>query len=154
MEAQEINMNNLMFDNFERTFSMFNIMFIIVSIIIGFGFIFVILSIVSPKFRGKLMSKQIKATKHMVDYSKEDIEDIGTNLGNIAIKTKKNILDESEDTLRDITNREANIKKGYVKEMASAIHDGLTENATIYCKYCGSLIDSDSTFCKKCGKKQ
>ena len=23
-----------------------------------------------------------------------------------------------------------------------------------YCKHCGTSIDSDSTFCKKCGKEQ
>ena len=44
---------------------------------IWFGiFIFVILSIVSPKFRGKIMSNQVKAVKHMADYSKEDLKTI------------------------------------------------------------------------------
>ena len=55
---------------------MFDIMFTIVPMFIGIVFIFVILSIISPKFRGKMMSRQIKATKHMVDYSKEDLEDL------------------------------------------------------------------------------
>ena len=31
---------------------------------------------VSPKLRGKWMSRQIKATKHMIKYSKEDLKDI------------------------------------------------------------------------------
>lgn len=147
-------MNDFVFNNFERSFSMFNIIFTICIIIFIVVFIFAVLSIFSPKFRGKLMSRQIKATKHMVDYSKEDIEDIGTNLGNVAIKTKKNILNENEEILKEMKNKEANINSEYVREMASAIHDGLTENDTVYCKHCGSLIDSDSTFCKRCGKKQ
>lgn len=154
MEVREVNMEDMMFSNFERSFSAFNIIFIVASVFIALGFIFVILSIVSPKFRGKMLSRQVKATKHMVDYSKEDFEDIGTNLGNVAINTKKNILDQNEDALRDIANREANIKKGYVKTMVNAIHEGLTEEDTIYCKHCGATIDSDSKFCKRCGKEQ
>ena len=54
-------------------------------------FIFVILSIFSPKFRGKLMSHQVKAVKHMTDYSKEDLEDIADAEAYIladSIKTK------------------------------------------------------------------
>lgn len=153
MEVQEVNMY-FMFNNFDQTFSTFNIIFIITSIFIGLVFIFVILSIVSPKFRGKFMSRQIRATKHMIDYSKEDLEDLGTSMGNIAINMKKNILTENEDSLREMTDMEANIKKGYVKTMAKSIKDGLTEDNTIYCKHCGSMIDSDSRFCKKCGKEQ
>jgi len=142
-------MNNSMFDNMNQGISTFNIIFVIVSVIIGLGFIFVILSMVSPKFRGKMMSRQIKATKHMVDYSKEDLEDLSST----AINIKKNILDENEDVLREMSDKEANIKKGYVKTMANAIKEGLEED-TIYCKHCGSMIDSDSKFCKKCGKEQ
>lgn len=144
-------MTNVMFDNFFRGF---NIMFIIVSIFILIVFIFVILSIISPKFRGKIMSRQVKATKHMINYSKDDLEDIGTNLGNVAVNMKKNILDENEEKLREVMNQEADIKKDYVKTMASAVHDGFTNDDTMYCKHCGSMIDSDSSFCKNCGKKQ
>ena len=100
------------------------------------------------------MSRQIRATKHMVDYSKEDLEDIGTTLASTAVKTKMNILNENEENLKELANREANIKKDYVKTMASALRDGLNDNDTIYCKYCGNMIDSDSTFCKHCGKEQ
>ncbi|MDR3217174.1 MAG: zinc ribbon domain-containing protein [Clostridiaceae bacterium] len=28
------------------------------------------------------------------------------------------------------------------------------EKYTLYCKYCGEVIDSDSVFCKACGRKQ
>lgn len=48
------------------------ILFYIVPILIGITFIMTIALMVSPKLRGKLMSRQIKATKHMMDYSKED----------------------------------------------------------------------------------
>ena len=33
--------------------------------------------------------------------------------------------------------------------------EGLTEEESdVYCKHCGASIDSDSTFCKACGRKQ
>lgn len=41
-----------------------------------------------------------------------------------------------------------------ISPKARAIKEGLTEDETIYCKHCGASIDSDSTFCKKCGKEQ
>jgi len=81
----------------------------------------------NPKLRGKLMSNQIKATKYMVNESKEDIQDITTN---IADATKDGV---------EITTR--------------AIKNGITQNL-MFCKHCGYEIDSDSKFCKKCGKEQ
>ena len=40
------------------------------------------------------------------------------------------------------------------KEIAKGIREGLAEEQTVYCKHCGALIDSDSRFCKSCGKEQ
>ena len=39
------------------------------------------------------------------------------------------------------------------KEIAKGVKTGLSDNTEFYCKLCGSQIDSDSIFCKKCGKK-
>lgn len=54
-----------------------NILFIVIfSVIIltSIGiFIVVIASIFSPKFQGKMMGKQIKATKYMIDETKDDM---------------------------------------------------------------------------------
>lgn len=143
MEVQEISMLN-------NSFSIFNIMFVGISVFSILIFCFVIAMIISPKLRGKFMSNHVKATKHMINYSKEDLEDISST----AINMKKNILDENEDALRDISNKEADIRKDSIKTMASAIKEGLDNQDTMYCKHCGSVIDSDSKFCKKCGKKQ
>ena len=106
---------------------MFDVMFVIVPIIACLVFVFVIASFVSPKFRGKMMSSQIKAAKYMMDESKEDLKSVSDD---IAYATKSGI-----------------------KTTARAIKEGLTED-NIYCKHCGSEIDSDSKFCKKCGKEQ
>lgn len=131
---------------------MFDIMFIIVPIFIGVVFIFTFAMIISPKLRGKIMSRQIKATKYMMDNSKEDLESIGTTAGNVSVNVRKNVLDANEDVMRDMATREANINKEAVETTARAIRDGFVGDS-IYCKYCGSKIDEDSKFCKKCGKE-
>ena len=69
------------------------------------------------------------------------------------IEVRKRILDKHEEDLKDLSLREANIEKEGIKVKAKALKDGFV-NESIYCKYCGELIDSDSIFCKKCGKKQ
>lgn len=105
----------------------FNIMFTIVPILVLCGFIFTIATIISPKLRSKFMSKQIKATKYMID--------------------------ENEEILKDIATTNANISKDGIEITARVIKDGLT-NDTIYCKHCGKAIDEDSKFCKHCGQEQ
>ena len=107
---------------------MIDALFIIVPIFIGTVFIFVIAMIVSPKLRGKMMSRQIKASKYMMEESKEDIKSISDNM---AYATKDSI-----------------------KTTVGAIKKGLTEDDSMFCKHCGSAIDADSKFCKKCGQKQ
>ena len=106
---------------------MIDIIFIIVPIFIGIIFIFLIAMFISPKFRGKMMSRQIKAQKYMIDEVKDDLKSISDDM---AFATKDG-----------------------VKTVAGAIKDGFTKNS-IFCKHCGSEIDEDSKFCKKCGKEQ
>lgn len=107
---------------------MFDLLFLIVPFLIICTFIYVFVMIISPKARGKIMSRQIKATKYMVDESKDDIESISTNMANA---TKKGIM-----------------------TTASAMASGFKNNENMYCKHCGSQIDTDSKYCKHCGKKQ
>jgi len=134
----------------------FNISFIMFFVIGGISlaiFIFVLVSIFNPKMRGKMISNQVKAMRHGVDFAKEDLEHMNTTLGNLSIDTKKNIYDENEDILKDLASRSANINKDAIKTVTSAIREGLTSDNKIYCKYCGEAIDEDSKFCKKCGKE-
>ena len=106
---------------------MFEAMFVIVPVFVGIVFIFVIAMFISPKFRGKMMSRQIKAQKYMMDDSKEDLKSISDDM---AYATKDGI-----------------------KTAARAIKEGFTQS-NVFCKHCGSEIDEDSKFCKKCGKEQ
>ena len=121
------------------------ILFYIVPILIGITFVLMIALMISPKLRGKLMSRQIKATKHMMDYSKEDLKDILSTSADIGINAEK----EMEDNV----TRKANINKKGIEITTNAIKEGLTRSK-IYCKHCGKLIDDDSKFCKSCGKEQ
>ena len=97
--------------------------FILVTIII----IFSIIMAFSPKLRGKMMSKQIKAGKYAMDESKED--------------------------LKSITDDVAYATKDGIKTTVGAIKEGFIKS-NVFCKHCGNEIDADSKFCKKCGKEQ
>jgi len=130
--------------------SMFDIMFVIVPILIFAGFVFTFALLLSPKLRGTLMSKQIDAANYMIKESKNSLSD----LAGTAMDIKKNILTENEDVLKEMYTKEAEIEKEGLKIKTSAIKEGLSGTKNNYCKHCGSLIDSDSRFCKSCGKKQ
>jgi len=85
--------------------------------------------------------------------STKGLEKTLTNLGGAAARAQNNIINNNEDILKETANKTANINKDAVKTMAHAIKEGFTEDV-IYCKHCGALIDSDSKFCKSCGKEQ
>ena len=130
----------------------FDVMFIISIIIFVLIFTFVILMIFSPKLRGKMMSNQVKSLRYMTDYSKEDMENAMTNLGQVSINTKSKILNDNEDKLKDIMDKSADISKDAISTTVGAIKKGIKDN--MYCKHCGKLIDKDSKYCKHCGKEQ
>lgn len=107
-------------------FELFDFMFTFVPIMILVIFVITIITIISPKFRGKLMSRNIKAMRYAID--------------------------EAENDLKMINDKTANAESDAITTKTRAFKKGF--NDEVYCKHCGYLIDSDSTFCKKCGKKQ
>ena len=113
-----------------QTFDLLASIIIILAVVFT---IFTILVVFSPRVRGWFMSLNVKAKKHMMDNSKEDIASISSDM---ADATKEGI----ETTARAI-------KKGLTEDSSST-----TEK--MYCKHCGKEIDIDSTFCKYCGKEQ
>lgn len=140
--------------DFELISSIMPVMFIIIFAIAGFIFLFVMINMFSPKARGKMMSKQIEAMKHMTNYSRDDIEDVITTLGNVSANAQNNIINQNEDILKNIATKQANINKDAIKTTVGAIKEGFSDNNTVFCKHCGSVIDADSRFCKVCGKEQ
>lgn len=129
------------------------ILFFIIPILVVLTFIFTIALMVSPKLRGKWMSKQIEATKHMMEYSKDDLKDILSTSKSVEVNAEKEILDNNEEIMKNNVTRKANINKEGIEITAKAIKEGLTNNK-VYCKYCGKLIDSDSKYCKVCGREK
>ena len=128
---------------------MFDVMFVVIPIFIGIVFIFVLAMVISPKFRGKMMARQVKSVKYMLDESKKDLE----AMGGTAINVKKNIVDNNEEFLKKISAKEGEIAGFGIEKKVRAIKKGLLEDE-MYCKHCGESIDADSKYCKKCGKEQ
>ena len=120
-----------------------------------FFFIFILTTMLNPKKQGKMLSKQIKAMKHMVDYTKDDLEEMITDLGGISVNAQNNIINENEDNLRNIVNKTADIHKDAITTTVKAVKDGLTDTSSDiqFCSNCGKTIDKNSNFCKYCGHK-
>lgn len=89
--------------------------------------IFVLVIFFNPKLRAKFMSHQLKASKYM--------------------------MEENEELLKELSTKSANLSKDGIKIKAGAVKEGFSVGS-IYCKHCGFAIDSDSKFCKACGKRQ
>ena len=108
--------------------TVFNIIFYAIWILVGAGFVFTIAMMFSPKLRGKMMSKQVKSVKYMMDESKDEIHNISSDM--------------------------ADATKDGIRTTVSTIREGIKGEQTAYCKHCGASIDADSKFCKSCGKEQ
>ena len=67
-------------------------------------------------------------------------------------KTAKYIQEENQDDLKEIANLSADISKEAITKTAKAVKDGFDD--CVFCKSCGKAIDSDSKFCRYCGKEQ
>ncbi|MDD5823347.1 MAG: zinc ribbon domain-containing protein [Firmicutes bacterium] len=108
---------------------LFDAMFVIIPILVCAGFVFTIVMMFSSKARGKMMNKEVRATRYMMEDMKDDIQFIS-------------------DEMADAT-------KGAVQTTVHAIKEGIVDDEPqVYCKHCGAQIDADSKFCKVCGKEQ
>ena len=75
-------------------------------------------------------------------------------ISKFKIETTKYIQEQNKEDLTDIANNTADIMEDAVTKTAKAVREGFEKEATMYCKHCGAVIDSDSRFCKSCGKEQ
>lgn len=90
----------------------------------------------------------------LTGFTEKGIEKGLTKMGNAVTKAQANIVKNNEEIMTETANKSANIHKDAVKTIAHAVKEGFSEeNNSMHCKYCGSLIDADSKFCKHCGKK-
>jgi hypothetical protein len=135
----------------------FNILPVVVPILMGLIFVFFILMFI-PKFRAKLLGLQIKTMKHMVKDNKDDLTQIGSDLGGISANIAKNVVDNNEETLRHTATKSARINEEGIEVTAAAVKRGFTDNnsknsSNKKCASCGASADSDAIFCVNCGKK-
>ena len=75
----------------------------------------------SPKMRGKMMGKQMKAAEYMLDAA-------GDTMSNIAAKNAKiqrDAMEKSKDDLTAINTMRAETEKEAIKTKAGAVREGL-----------------------------
>ncbi|MBR6613715.1 MAG: zinc ribbon domain-containing protein [Clostridia bacterium] len=110
---------------------------------------------VSSRGRNSIMKNMMKSNMDVLkDMTTGDMGERLKDLSKTAINVKKEILTENQDVLKEMAEMEAEIEKGAIRTKAQAVKEGFGTTATMYCKHCGTSIDSDSRFCKKCGKAQ
>lgn len=133
-------------------FTFGKIIFIVATVFIGSTFIFVFAMFFSPKLKGKIMSREISAFKHMMNYSKNDVKNIKENMGNISIDSEHDILMQNKNKIKEINNIYYETKKDSIKNTIKDIKGELKNSC--YCKFCEKKIDTNSKYCESCGKKQ
>ena len=133
-------------------FTFGKIIFIGATVFIGSTFICVFAMFFSPKLKGKIMSREISAFKHMMNYSKNDVKNIKENMGNISIDSEHDILMQNKNKIKEINNIYYETKKDSIKNTIKDIKGELKNGC--YCKFCEKKIDTDSKYCKNCGKRQ
>lgn len=98
-------------------------------ILFGLAFIIIIgcfITMLNPNIQGKMLSKQVKSLRNM--------------------------MDESKDSLKSLADDITDINADSIEATAKAVKKGLTSDDVI-CSHCGKKIDKDSKYCKYCGDR-
>lgn len=121
--------------------------------LIGMGII--IYFTVSSRGRNSVMKNMMKSNMEVLkDMTSGEMGEKLKDLSKTALDVKKSIIEENKDALKEMAKMEAEIEKEGIKIKAGAVKEGFAGGNTMYCKHCGASIDSDSRFCKQCGKAQ
>ncbi len=86
--------------------------------------------------------------------NEEELTNIGTTLGKVGAKTYQTVLKENYETMQENATHQASINKKAIQTITKTFKEGLSKEETIFCKHCGESIDSESKFCQHCGKQQ
>lgn len=109
----------------------------------------------SSKGRNKIMQKMMKSNMDVLrDMYTGEMGETLNDLSKTTIKLKKDILENNYDELKEYAEMEAALEMGAIKKRATAVKEGFIGESKMFCKHCGTNIDSDSSFCKRCGKAQ
>ena len=146
---------------------MFNIMMFIPLIMFGIVFIFTIINMIgifSGRTQKRMMNHAMKTMKSMT----EDTDGMSNNLKDMVVnltEMQKDLYEEHGDTLKDLARMQGEVEAEKTRAKAQAVKDVFGNDAKvdpsmftsttkkIACKNCGTLIDSDSMYCKVCGKR-
>ena len=134
-------------------------------------FVTAIAALISPRFRGMLMARQVRALRHATDMAKDDLSRSASNVAKAGIDAADEVHDSRGEELRNIASTLTDIKVSSVTGALEKNLDGIRDiistasdavkgtgsegdaSGKIFCKYCGAQVDGDSLFCKKCGRK-
>jgi len=144
-------MNGDLFEATRSSFSIFNIIFVIMLLFTIAFFIFVILMIFNPKIRSKMMGRQLKATKMILDDNKETIKDIANLQADIAVESTDNILNKHDKTIEKNMTKMANMSAESIETTARSIKKGISK--TKQCPECLKFNEENAKFCQECGAK-
>ena len=98
-------------------------------ILFGLAFIIIIggfITMLNPNIQGKMLSKQVKSLRNMID--------------------------ESKDTLKSLADDMTDINADSIEATAKAVKKGLASDDVI-CAHCGKKIDKYYKYCKFCGDR-
>ncbi|MBQ7307095.1 MAG: zinc-ribbon domain-containing protein [Clostridia bacterium] len=73
-------------------------------------------------------------------------------ISEMQIEQTRYIQEKNKDTLTDIADNVTDISEDAIIKVSHAVKEGFDDY--VFCKHCGSKIDADSKFCKKCGREQ
>ena len=132
-------------------FSVFNIFFILMLLLTIAVIGFVIALMFSPKLKSKMMGRQLKATKQILDDNKETIKDIHNLQADILVESTDNILDKHEKTIKKNVNKLADISEYPIEKAGNALKKGLSN--TKECPECGKMNSENAKYCQECGTK-
>ena len=129
----------------------FTIVFIIMFLTAGSFIVFGFITMFNPNMRSKWIGRQLRIHKKVLEDNKETIKDINALGGEVMVDSYNEILDKKGDDMKKAVDKTTDISKDSIRTVVKSIKEGL--EADIYCKHCGNAIDTDSKFCKFCGKR-
>ena len=109
----------------------------------------------SSKGRKSVMQNMMKSNiDALKDITSGEMGETLKDLSKTAINIRKDILEENKDSLKEMAEMEADIEAGAIKKKVAAAKEGFVGKDIMFCKHCGTNIDSNSKFCMNCGKEQ
>ena len=150
---------------------MFNIMMFIPLVMFGVVFIFMIINMVgifTGRTQKRMMDNAMKTMKSMTEGMTNSTGGMSNNLKDMVVnltEMQKDMYEEHGESFKDLARMQGEVEAEKTRAKAQAVKDVFGNDAKvdpsmftsttkkIACKNCGTLVDSDSMYCKVCGKR-